>query len=118
MPGIAHGTLRAFAEASGDRNPLHLNTEAARSAGYDDVLAHGMLIAAYAGRVAEQRFPGRRIRSFRVRFTNVTHVGDVIGLSMRPGFADPADEHYGIIACDQNGEIKLRSDVGLTASFV
>jgi acyl dehydratase len=35
--------LVRYAEASGDRNPLHLDDEAARRAGFPGVIAHGML---------------------------------------------------------------------------
>jgi len=34
--------LRAYAEASGDRNPIHLDEDAARSVGLPGVIAHGM----------------------------------------------------------------------------
>jgi acyl dehydratase len=39
---VTREDVRAYAEASGDRNPLHLDDEAARSAGFDGVIAHGM----------------------------------------------------------------------------
>jgi len=32
----------AYAKASGDHNPLHLDDEVARAAGFDRVIAHGM----------------------------------------------------------------------------
>jgi acyl dehydratase len=41
--------IRAYAEASGDRNPLHLNEEAARAAGLPDVIAHGMFTMGHLG---------------------------------------------------------------------
>jgi acyl dehydratase len=34
--------VRAYAEASGDQNPLHQSDEAARAAGFRGVIAHGM----------------------------------------------------------------------------
>ena len=34
--------VAAYAEAGGDRNPLHLDGAFARSVGFDDVIAHGM----------------------------------------------------------------------------
>ena len=36
-------TLALFAGASGDHNPIHIDLDVARSAGLDDVFAHGML---------------------------------------------------------------------------
>jgi acyl dehydratase len=41
--------IRAYAEASGDRNPLHLDEEAARAAGFPGVIAHGMFTMGHLG---------------------------------------------------------------------
>jgi acyl dehydratase len=40
---ISREDVAAYAEASGDRNPLHLDDAAARAAGFDGVIGHGML---------------------------------------------------------------------------
>lgn len=39
---VTREDVRAYAEAGGDRNPLHLDDEVARKAGFDGVIAHGM----------------------------------------------------------------------------
>jgi acyl dehydratase len=39
---VTREEVRAYAEAGGDRNPLHLDDGVARSAGFDGVIAHGM----------------------------------------------------------------------------
>src|SRR5437764_14058120 len=38
--------IRQYAEASGDRNPIHLDETLARSAGMPGVIAHGMITMA------------------------------------------------------------------------
>ncbi len=48
---ISRTTLALFAGASGDHNPIHIDTDFARKAGMDDVFAHGMLSMAYLGRL-------------------------------------------------------------------
>jgi len=35
--------IAAYAEASGDRNPIHLDDEFARTVGLPGIIAHGML---------------------------------------------------------------------------
>ena len=55
---IRRETLAGFAAASGDPNPIHLDRDAARAAGLDDVIAHGMLVMAWLGR-ARMTFPKR-----------------------------------------------------------
>ncbi|HSL09832.1 MAG TPA: MaoC/PaaZ C-terminal domain-containing protein [Actinomycetota bacterium] len=39
---VTRADIRAYAEAGGDRNPLHLDDDVARAAGFDGVIAHGM----------------------------------------------------------------------------
>jgi acyl dehydratase len=39
---VTREDVRAYAEAGGDRNPLHLDDAVAREAGFDGVIAHGM----------------------------------------------------------------------------
>jgi acyl dehydratase len=39
---VTREDVRAYAEASDDRNPLHLDDAFARSVGFDGVIAHGM----------------------------------------------------------------------------
>ncbi|MBB4931480.1 acyl dehydratase [Lipingzhangella halophila] len=71
---ISRTALALFAGGSGDHNPVHIDSDAARAAGMDDVFAHGMLSMAYLGRLLTRQVPQERIRSLRVRFTAVTPV--------------------------------------------
>jgi acyl dehydratase len=41
--------VRAYAEAGGDRNPLHLDDAVARAAGFPGVIAHGMFTMGHLG---------------------------------------------------------------------
>jgi hypothetical protein len=55
--------LALFAAASGDHNPLHLDAEVARAAGFERPVVHGMLTMAYAGRLVTRHFgPGSLAR--------------------------------------------------------
>ena len=42
--------LKAYADASGDQNPIHQNEEFAVSVGLPNVIAHGMLTMALVGK--------------------------------------------------------------------
>jgi len=74
LPPITRTTLALFGPASGDLNPIHLDLDVARSAGLDDVFAHGMLSMAYLGRLLTNWVPQNRVRSFAVRFAAITPV--------------------------------------------
>jgi acyl dehydratase len=71
---ISRTTLALFAGASGDHNPIHIDLDNARSAGLDDVFAHGMLSMAYLGRLLTNAFPQERLRACKVRFAAITPV--------------------------------------------
>jgi acyl dehydratase len=71
---ITRATLAMFGPASGDYHPIHLDLDVARSAGMDDVFAHGMLSMAYLGRLLTSWVDQRRIRSLTARFTAITPI--------------------------------------------
>src|SRR6516165_12086668 len=78
-PAITKDTLKAYAAASGDPNPMHLDDEFARNSGYSGVFAHGMLSMGYLGEFLVQAsgHPGA-VRRFKTRFAKLTWPGDVI----------------------------------------
>ena len=71
---ISRTTLALFAGASGDHNPMHVDIDVAKSAGLDDVFAHGMLSMAYLGRLLTNWVAPEAIRSYSVRFGAITPV--------------------------------------------
>lgn len=65
---ISRATLALFAGASGDHLPTHIDIDAARAKGRDDVIVHGMLSMAYLGRALTALVPQGKVRSFKARF--------------------------------------------------
>jgi acyl dehydratase len=68
-------TLALYCGASGDHNPIHVDLDFARKSRMDDVFAHGMLSAAYLGRLLTAWVPQSQMRSLSVRFTGITQLG-------------------------------------------
>lgn len=73
---ISRLTLALYCGASGDHNPIHVDTDFAHAAGMDDVFAHGMLPMAYLARLVTRWVPQHALRSLKARFVAITHVGD------------------------------------------
>jgi acyl dehydratase len=73
---VSRLTLALYATGSGDHHPLHLDQDYVRSKGMKDVFAHGMLGMAYLGRLLTHWVPQSAIRSFGVRFTAITWIGE------------------------------------------
>ncbi|MDD2690287.1 MULTISPECIES: MaoC family dehydratase [Simplicispira] len=77
-PPISRLTLALYCGASGDHNPIHVDTDFARAAGMPDVFAHGMLSMAWLGRVLTNWVPQQDLLEYSVRFAAITHVGERI----------------------------------------
>lgn len=50
--------VAAFARLSGDSNPIHLDAAAARRAGFDRPVVHGVLVGSLISRLLGTRLPG------------------------------------------------------------
>ena len=80
---VTDDLVRAFAELSGDFNPIHLDEELAAKTRFGQRIAHGMLSGAFISAVLGNEFRERRIvyLSQTMRFTAPTFVGDTITTS-------------------------------------
>ena len=78
IPPVSRQTLALYCGASGDHNPIHVDLDYAKSAGLNDVIAHGMLSAGYIARMLTEWVPQSSIRSINNRFTAMTHIGDSV----------------------------------------
>jgi acyl dehydratase len=67
---ITRADLVAYADASGDHNPIHQDEAVARSVGLPGVIAHGMYTLALAARYVDEELgePGR-IAQIGAKFT-------------------------------------------------
>ena len=83
LPPVDRTTLALFGGASGDHNPIHIDTDFARRAGKPDVFAQGMLGMAWLGRVVTRWIPQSQLRRFDARFQGITHLGNAMLCSGR-----------------------------------
>ena len=66
---IDRAMLKAYADASGDQNPIHQNEEFAVSVGLPNVISHGMLTMALVGKfVSDWAGGAAAVREFSARF--------------------------------------------------
>ena len=76
---VTREQFNAYAEASGDRNPIHLDDSVARSVGLPGVIAHGMLgMAQMANAVVAFAGDHRRLRRLKCRFAGLVLPGDTV----------------------------------------
>ncbi len=77
-PRISRHVLALFAGASGDHNPMHVDSDFAKTAGMDDVFAHGMLSMAYLAQLLTHWVPQVQIRTWGARFLAITPVNAIV----------------------------------------
>ncbi len=91
--------IAAYAEASGDHNPIHLDDEFARSVGLPGVIAHGMLQMGLLARVAGEP---DRLRRLSCRFAGMVRPGDTVAFR-----GEERDGRVRLTAVNQDGEAIL-----------
>lgn len=96
--------IAAYAEASGDQNPIHLDDGFARSVGLPGVIAHGMLQMGILATVAAEAAGGpEHLRRMSVRFAGMVEPGDTVTFSATPD----GDGKLELSALNQRGQAVL-----------
>jgi acyl dehydratase len=99
--------IRQYAEASGDRNPIHLDDGFARSAGLPGVIAHGMLTMAFANQMVTDWLGDRsRLKRLQGRFAGMVLPGDDVTVSGSVASKDDATRRVliNLVVTNQRGE--------------
>ena len=88
--------LALYAAASGDHNPLHLDADVARAAGFERPVVHGMFTMACVARLFTARFGPLSLLSLQTRFTGIAQRGDTLLLTATLAQEDGATALYGV----------------------
>tara|TARA_B100000470_G_C19682620_1_gene342760 strand:+ start:380 stop:817 length:438 start_codon:yes stop_codon:yes gene_type:complete len=75
---ISRSMLTLYASASGDYNPIHIDSDYAKKSGLPDVIAHGMLIMSFLGQTITNIFPQGSIKKFESKFIAMTNINDCL----------------------------------------
>jgi acyl dehydratase len=118
FPPITKSTLALYAEASGDNNPIHLDVDVARRAGFPDVFAQGMLVMAYLGSALTEAIEPHALRKFSARFKAITQLGAVLTCTgeIAEVLRSEGETRARItaLARDENGEVKVIGEAVVT----
>lgn len=88
---ITHARIMAFAEASGDFNPLHVDEEYAAASAYRGRVAHGLLSASFVSAVVGTILPGPGAIYLgqTLNFHKPVRIGDVVTARVTVRSIDP-----------------------------
>jgi 3-hydroxyacyl-CoA dehydrogenase/3a,7a,12a-trihydroxy-5b-cholest-24-enoyl-CoA hydratase len=104
----------AIYRLSGDRNPLHIEPNFAKMAGYDRPILHGLCSFGHVARAVIQKFCGGdpdRLKELEVRFVGVVFPGDTLITEMWK----ESDTRLLLQAKTQRGEVVLGSGAATIA---
>ena len=73
--------LILYAKASGDHNQIHTDLDFAKKSGLPNVIAHGMLVMSFLGRMLTNAVPQSNIVNFSVQFSNMTYLDQALQCS-------------------------------------
>ena len=107
--------IRQYAEASGDRNPIHLDDVFARAAGLPGVIAHGMLTMAFANQLVTDWLGARSmLKRLQGRFAGMVLPGDELTCSGSVASKDEASRRVviNVAVANQRGEKVFTKGVG------
>jgi acyl dehydratase len=108
-----------YAEASGDRNPIHVDDNVARMAGLPGIVVHGLCTMAFACRAVVDNLCGAdpmRLKRLAVRFSRPVFPGESITTSIWQGAADQARPTYSFETTSSEGLAVIRDGIAVVAS--
>jgi len=102
--------LKAYADASGDQNPIHQNEEFALSVGLPNVIAHGMLTMALVGKyVSDFAVGSANVIEYSARFTKpvIVPAGEKVDLTVSATVAEIADGKISLTLSATSAGVKV-----------
>jgi acyl dehydratase len=107
---IDRGLLVAYANASGDQNPIHQNEEFALSVGLPNVIAHGMLTMALVGKyVTDWAGGSASVKEFGARFVKpvIVPAGQKVDLTVSATVAEVDGDRISLTLSATSAGVKV-----------
>lgn len=108
-----------YADASGDRNPIHLDPAFARSVGLPGIIVHGMCTMAFASRAVIQTAcenDPRRLVRLAVRFARPVFPGQTVTTHIWPAGRHEGRATFGFETLNPDGKAVLADGLGEVAT--
>lgn len=104
---ISDDDVRAFADLSGDYNPLHTDDSYARTTEFGNRVVHGMFLGALVSRLVGMHLPGKRALLMKesLEFKKPVYIGDTVRIE-------------GVVTSTSNATRIIELDVRLYAEKV
>lgn len=106
---ITQEQLHAYADASGDHNPIHVDEAFAASTPFGGTIAHGMLVLAMIGELMHDAHGEAWVRTgqLKVRFKAPTRPGDTVTAAGEATKLAAGRQEYAVQCANQHGEVLI-----------
>lgn len=106
---LTQAQINAYAEASGDHNPVHIDEEFAGSTPLGGTIAHGMLVLAFISEMMTAAFGGAWLESgsLDVRFRAPARPGDTITVRASGAKQEAGALRYQVECLNQAGDVLI-----------
>jgi 3-hydroxybutyryl-CoA dehydratase len=106
---VTQERIGAYADASGDQNPIHVDAEFARGTPFGGTIAHGMLVLALIGEMMRGAFGEAWSTSGRlkVRFKAPTRPGETVTASAELLKERDSSAEYAVQCASASGEVLI-----------
>jgi 3-hydroxybutyryl-CoA dehydratase len=104
---VGAADIQAFADVSGDHNPLHLDEVYAKTTTFGERIAHGMLSASFISGLIANKLPGAGAiyLSQSLRFRRPVKIGDLVVVRVTIKTLDEGRAHVTLdTVCEVNGK--------------
>jgi 3-hydroxybutyryl-CoA dehydratase len=106
---LTQAQISAYAAASGDFNPIHIDEDFAKATPFGGTIAHGMLVLAFISEMMTSAFgvKWREAGKLDVRFRNPARPGDTITARASPRKPEADVLKYDVECVNQSGEVLI-----------
>ena len=115
---VTQERIGAYAIASGDHNPIHVDQEFAAATPFGGTIAHGMLVLALIGEMMRAAYGEEWSTSGRlkVRFKAPTRPGDTVTASAAFTKQSTGGAEYAVQCASQTGEVLIEGRASVKAN--
>ncbi|MEM9740441.1 MAG: MaoC family dehydratase [Pseudomonadota bacterium] len=115
---ITENDIQAFAEVSGDFNPLHMDEDFAKTTTFGQRIAHGALTASYISGILGNNLPGPGaiFTNLSMRFRRPVFIGAVV--TVRAEVSEKQDKGNRVtlkVTCSVGGKPVITGEAGVVA---
>jgi 3-hydroxybutyryl-CoA dehydratase len=106
---IGQQRINAYADASGDHNPIHIDPIFATATPFEGTIAHGMLVLALIEEMMQSALGDawQQSGTLKVRFKAPTRPGDVVTAAATASSDSEGIAEYAVQCENQRGEVLI-----------